>query len=830
MMNKLKDLLVLKNYEHFLQSIPYSKFAYYTSVIVAIFLLIFIGSIIPVQSLLASQEAFSAQLPFWWGLSGIIILYFASLLSRVLNLKNFLRFILAYFFILIISYGIFLGININNPTIDMWDFSGNGFFQLKVIRTIFSILLLAYVVRFSPRLNALIQKYIICLNETFLISTILVYCILNNSLFIDFFNQQIGNSLSFGIFEFFNEVENILFLPFILAWCGSIVTYKAVCDFWENRSSIWTATFTSVFLAVIFNFTLQLGIKGEEKLLDRYIFQGAVSYQILLLSIIFLLTYVVVNRYISSTFLIVFVFSIISTVNAVKETMRNEPLLISDFTWITELSTVAGFVDGNIIGKIIQYSVLLVSITIALHFTILKGKVIGYWKKRLALVVSLLGILGMIFNIFSNSDQGKIKENIPIISNLNNKDDIAWFGFTTNARYKSLMYVWTKQLTKQIMIKPEAYSKEKIEEIVNKYSKLASEINQSRTSSIEEQTLIFVLSESFSNPAHVPNVQVSKNVIPNIEEIMSQTTSGIMKSDAYGGGTANMEFQSLSGLPFYNFSSSVSLAYIEVVPKLNYFPSISNYFAPEDRIVIHPASAKNYNRNNIYKDLAFSKFIAQSDTDFPISNPVAVGALIGDQTVYSNVLDNIQQDKSQFFSVITMQNHSPWIASEPSEILATGVGFTTEENEKLTSYSRLLSYTDEATREFLNRLSELDKKVTLVFYGDHLPGLYPQATFKEKPESQFQTDYFIWSNKDTQKLNYPYLNSSDFTAALFEHTNSKVSPYVALLTEVLNKASIDKIDLTEEGKTVADDLYLLQYDITVGKGYIQDYLSFFEIN
>ncbi|HFI0219253.1 TPA: hypothetical protein ACGOVH_002143, partial [Streptococcus suis] len=96
-MNKLKDLLVLKNYENFLQSIPYSKFAYYTSVIVAIFLLIFIGSIIPVQSLLASQETFSAQLPFWLGLSGIIILYFASLFSRVLNLKNFLQFLLAYF-------------------------------------------------------------------------------------------------------------------------------------------------------------------------------------------------------------------------------------------------------------------------------------------------------------------------------------------------------------------------------------------------------------------------------------------------------------------------------------------------------------------------------------------------------------------------------------------------------------------------------------------------------------------------------------------------------------------------------------------------------------
>ena len=44
------------------------------------------------------------------------------------------------------------------------------------------------------------------------------------------------------------------------------------------------------------------------------------------------------------------------------------------------------------------------------------------------------------------------------------------------------------------MEKPEGYSKERIEEIVNKYTVLASEINQSRTSNIEDQTLIFVLS------------------------------------------------------------------------------------------------------------------------------------------------------------------------------------------------------------------------------------------------------------------------------------------------------------------------------------------------
>ena len=194
------------------------------------------------------------------------------------------------------------------------------------------------------------------------------------------------------------------------------------------------------------------------------------------------------------------------------------------------------------------------------------------------------------------------------------------------------------------MDKPEGYSSVRIEEIVKKYSELASEINKTRTTNIENQTLIFVLSESFSNPANIPNVTISQNVIPNIHEVMSMTTSGTMKSVSYGGGTANMEFQSLSGLPFYNFSSSVSLAYIEVIPKLNYFPSISNYFSPEDRIVIHPSGANNYNRYNIYKELGFAKFIAQSGTAYPISNPVIVGSSISDSTTYSNILENISND------------------------------------------------------------------------------------------------------------------------------------------------------------------------------------------
>lgn len=97
------------------------------------------------------------------------------------------------------------------------------------------------------------------------------------------------------------------------------------------------------------------------------------------------------------------------------------------------------------------------------------------------------------------------------------------------------------------------------------------------------------------------------------------------------------------------------------------------------------------------------------------------------------------------------------------------------------------------------------------------------------PNSQFETDYFIWSNHDNQKLDYPYLNSSDFIAALYEHTNSKVTPYYALLTDMLKEVSANQYDSNKDSQEAKRDLELLQYDISLGKGYIQENLNFFII-
>lgn len=173
-----------------------------------------------------------------------------------------------------------------------------------------------------------------------------------------------------------------------------------------------------------------------------------------------------------------------------------------------------------------------------------------------------------------------------------------------------------------------------------------------------------------------------------------------------------------------------------------------------------------------------------------------------------------------------MQNHVQWNSLEPASITASGEGFTAEENENLNSYVRLLSFTDQATRDFLDQLKTLDKKVTVVFYGDHLPGLYPESAFVTDPSLQYKTDYFVWSNFETEDYYYDLVNSSDMSALMLETTNNKVSPYYALLTEVLHK---DRVGQAERDATVAEELKLVQYDLSTGKGYLLKYKDFFNV-
>ena len=434
-----------------------------------------------------------------------------------------------------------------------------------------------------------------------------------------------------------------------------------------------------------------------------------------------------------------------------------------------------------------------------------------------------------------------------------------------DAQRNGPLVAFTRQLNPKVMVKPDDYSEETMKQVAARYEKAAKKINVERSANMTDSTVIYVLSESFSDPSRVPGLKVNKDSMPNIRKIKQSTTSGLMLSSGYGGGTANLEYMGLSGLSMANFDSSLTSPYQQLVPSEHWTPTINQMWgAPKNSIGLHPYESSMYSRATNYKKFGFSHFYTLTGPDvISHQDKIDESPYVSDEATYQSTLEEVRKTKSnQFLQVITMQNHMPyheWYKHNDFKAESTtGEPLGEDEQESIETYQKGASLTDEATAGFLDELDKLDKPVTVVFYGDHLPGIYSSASADDDNSlALHQTDYFIWSNKASgtqgNKIdNAEYSSPNFFVAQAAEHMDAKVSPYLAFLTEMHSKISAmeppvvnniqgwDRIpegqniylnskgepmaenDFDAETKQLLADYRLIQYDITTGKNYLKN--------
>ncbi|OFA35773.1 arylsulfatase [Bifidobacterium adolescentis] len=434
-----------------------------------------------------------------------------------------------------------------------------------------------------------------------------------------------------------------------------------------------------------------------------------------------------------------------------------------------------------------------------------------------------------------------------------------------DAQRNGPLVAFTRQLNPKVMVKPDDYSEETMKQVAARYEKAAKKINAKRSANMTDSTVIYVLSESFSDPSRVPGLKVNKDSIPNIRKIKQNTTSGLMLSSGYGGGTANLEYMGLSGLSMANFDSSLTSPYQQLVPSEHWTPTINQMWgASKNSIGLHPYESSMYSRATNYKKFGFSHFYTLTGPDvISHQDKIDDSPYVSDEATYQSTLEEVRKTKSnQFLQVITMQNHMPyhdWYKHNDFKASSTtGKPLKDDEKESIETYQKGASLTDGATAGFLSELDKLDKPVTVVFYGDHLPGIYSSASADDDNSlALHQTDYFIWSNKASgtqgNKIdNAEYSSPNFFVAQAAEHMDAKVSPYLAFLTEMHSKISAmeppvvnniqgwdripegQNIYLNSKGEPMAEDDFdaetkqlladyrLIQYDITTGKNYLKD--------
>lgn len=654
-------------------------------------------------------------------------------------------------------------------------------------------------------------------------------------------------------------------------------------DFTVRAYILWFFAVSFLTIAI-----LQWGINDEHEYLYSLSFIAQIFIgkfmainNVFLVAPVYLVLLMVFNQFWIASGTLLSVATVISVIERFKLESRSETVIPSDLNFLSggNAGNLMSWIPDDgvqiLIGAVVFIVAIIAAMMILSHRDTRKGALVR--SKRVFVqigtrVISGVVALGFLVSfVLSMSSIGGWSHGLITVFG----DSPKLWDSKIDAQNNGTSVGFARLLNPKIMDKPANYSEKTMKRIAEKYEQTAKSINASRANNVTDSTVIFLLSESFSDPSRVPGLKLNKDVMPNIRAIKENTTSGLMLSSGYGGGTANLEYMALSGLSILNFAPSLSSPYQQLIPDAQWAPIFGQAWGTSSQLAFHPYMANMYSRSSNYKKFGFSHFytLDQPDVITPTTK-LGTSPYASDKATYTAVLNSLKKDKQgegYFYQVVTMQNHMPYRDWYPNnEIEAestTGTPLGKSEKTSIETYAKGAEITDEATQEFLDNLDKLDQPITVVFYGDHLPGAYKSAAAKQENSlALHETDYFIWSNsasgidnaQSKQNATIPEYTSPNFFAAqVSEHMNAKISPFNAFLSALhakvpaMEPAVVNKIQgwsripdgqalfLNEKGEFIdisqsddqtrelLDEYKLIQYDVTAGQHYLRD-LNFME--
>ena len=308
---------------------------------------------------------------------------------------------------------------------------------------------------------------------------------------------------------------------------------------------------------------------------------------------------------------------------------------------------------------------------------------------------------------------------------------------------------------------PKGYSVDDAEKLVTQYAEKydAGEGASAERAASEQQfdqekpTVIAIMNETFSDLSIYQNLHADYQGPQFFKSLSDTLARGTFYVSAYGGGTANTEFEFLTGNSMAYLGPGV---YPYTIYDLMETENLASQFKQLGyaTTAMHPNHATNWNRENVYRDLGFDQFLSIND----FQDAEKLRGMVTDRATYDKILQLLDQDADpQFIFDVTMQNHSGYttgLIPTDKQVNLTIDGFSDPE---VNEYLSLIKESDDALRYFIGKLRQLDRKVVVVFFGDHQP-FFP-SEFNDKwfadeadaaahAERLWQTDYIVWANYD----------------------------------------------------------------------------------
>lgn len=567
----------------------------------------------------------------------------------------------------------------------------------------------------------------------------------------------------------------------------------------------------------------------------------AITYRFL--SLLFLLGFYLVfiaffGSFIYGDFFFKLFFILVAFINMLKILYRQEPIIPYDLQFLKTPFSFFTMVNAVYL--------LMFAIFLLITYIVIRKVYESMPKEKSSkmLLPKRLMVMSLALIIFVSCLQLKNIE----ASEFENDHDIYFYHDDPIELYEEKGFVlgFASNLPGESMRRPRDYSQQKVVEIMEKYRQKAIQMNAGRLKdSFDDISIVYILSESLSDPSRVNEVEIlGGNPLSYIQNNEDKLERGTMMSPVYGGGTANTEFEVLTGFQTQYLSPNMSTPYLSILPEKEYFPSFVEIYkqSPDkEAIAIHAYHSGMFERRKVYELLGFDQQIYQNG--FKHKEKLGKSDYLSDAAAYQEVLDFLRKkDKKDYFiHLITMQNHAKYSDKYDQYHFDVKTPMSKKAQDQIRYYTEGIYETDNATKAFIEEIENLDRKVIVVFYGDHLPSLYYDLKEQNNIWSLSMTDYFIYSNfiSPEPKEREEHVSPISFALKTMSYADVKMSPYQALVSEYLKHIPYSKANcfydqedncrhyeaLDEETKAILHDYYLIQYDMIEGQQYARLYMT-----
>lgn len=488
----------------------------------------------------------------------------------------------------------------------------------------------------------------------------------------------------------------------------------------------------------------------------------------------------------------------LAVTNSILLCFRITPLAATDIALLTSVFEIMGIYLT--VWQIILLVLLVLVVIAGLIYLGIRMKKQGY-HPLLAVCNAVISILAVILMIHIGDARGWLQTEFA-----NLPDAYADNGF---------VYCFTRSLFDRGISKPDTYDEDTVDNILE-------DMKKQKTNEVEEKpNIIFIQLESFMDLKRMQGVTYSEEPTPVYSSLRKTCPGGFLKVPSVGAGTANTEFEILTGMTLDYFGAGEypykTVLQDETCESMAYNLRELGYRTG----VLHNNTGSFYSRNKVFANLGFDYFVSSEYMENLSYNPIGWAK----DKVLTEQIQHILKTTSEpdLIYTITVQDHGKY----PTELLENPhikvSGFAPEDEERqnaFTYYVNQCHETDAFLGSLIATLNAFEEPVVLVLYGDHLPNL--DITEEELASGNlFQTEYVIWSNKKMlEDYELSKKNENLYAYQLSAHVLKLFGMNNGLLTKFHQ--------MYHNYDNYKSNLKILQYDMLYGKKEVYDGFSPYE--